>query len=53
MSRKILQLAELDEMARPLITMLGIGYYSAFLIVNEIGDINSSLICATFAPMLG
>ena len=39
-SKKILLLAEEDEMARLLMTVPGIGYYSALLIVSEIGDIN-------------
>lgn len=39
-SKKILLLAEEDEMARLLMTVPGIGYYSALLIVREIGDIN-------------
>lgn len=39
-SRKILQLAEEDEVARLLMTIPGIGYYSALLIISEIGDIN-------------
>jgi transposase len=40
-SKKILLLAQEDEMARLLMTVPGIGYYSALLIVSEIGDINS------------
>ena len=39
-SKKILLLAEEDEMAKLLMTVPGIGYYSALLIVSEIGDIN-------------
>jgi transposase len=39
-SKKILLLVEEDEMARLLMTVPGIGYYSALLIVSEIGDIN-------------
>lgn len=39
-SRKILQLAKEDEMASLLMTIPGIGYYTALLIVSEIGDIN-------------
>ena len=39
-SKKILLLAQEDEMARLLMTVPGIGYYSALLIVSEIGDIN-------------
>ena len=41
MSKKILMLAKEDEMASLLMTIPGIGYYSALLIVSEIGDINS------------
>ncbi|MBV9176513.1 MAG: transposase [Nitrososphaeraceae archaeon] len=33
-------LAQEDEMAKLLMTVLGIGYYSALLIVSEVGDIN-------------
>jgi transposase len=39
-SDKILQLAKNDEMAKLLMTIPGVGYYSALLIVSEIGDIN-------------
>jgi transposase len=39
-SNKILKLAKEDEMAKLLMTIPGIGYYSALLIVSEIGDIN-------------
>jgi transposase len=39
-SKKILLLAQEDEIARLLMTVPGIGYYSALLIVSEIGDIN-------------
>jgi transposase len=39
-SKKILLLAQEDEMARLLMTVPGIGYYSALLIVSEIGDID-------------
>jgi transposase len=39
-SKKILMLAKEDEMASLLMTIPGIGYYSALLIVSEIGDIN-------------
>ena len=39
-SKKILLLAQEDEMAKLLMTVPGIGYYSALLIVSEIGDIN-------------
>ena len=39
-SNKILRLAKEDEMATLLMTIRGIGYYSALLIVSEIGDIN-------------
>lgn len=39
-SKKILQVARDDEMAKLLMTIPGIGYYSALLIVSEIGDIN-------------
>ena len=39
-SKKILLLAQEDEMARLLMTVPGIGYYSALLIVSEVGDIN-------------
>jgi transposase len=39
-SKKILMLAKEDEMASVLMTIPGVGYYSALLIVSEIGDIN-------------
>jgi len=39
-SKKTLLLAQEDEMARLLMTVPGIGYYSALLIVSEIGDIH-------------
>jgi transposase len=39
-SKKILMLAKEDEIASLLMTIPGIGYYSALLIVSEIGDIN-------------
>jgi transposase len=39
-SKKILLLAQEDEMAKLLMTVPGIGYYSALLIVSEIGDID-------------
>jgi transposase len=39
-SKKILLLAQGNEMARLLMTVPGIGYYSALLIVSEVGDIN-------------
>jgi transposase len=39
-SKKILLLAEEDEIAKLLMTVPGIGYYSALLIVSEVGDIN-------------
>jgi transposase len=39
-SKKILMLAKEDEMASLLMTIPGIGYYSALLIVSEIGDID-------------
>jgi transposase len=39
-SKKILLLAQEDEMAKLLMTVPGIGYYSALLIVSEVGDIN-------------
>jgi transposase len=38
--KKILVLAKEDEMASLLMIIPGIGYYSALLIVSEIGDIN-------------
>jgi transposase len=38
-SKKIMTLAKEDEMASLLMTIPGIGYYSALLIVSEIGDI--------------
>ena len=39
-SKEIVTLAKEDEMASLLMTIPGIGYYSALLIVSEIGDIN-------------
>ena len=39
-SKKILLIAKEDEMAKLLMTIPGIGYYSALLIVSEIGDIS-------------
>lgn len=39
-SKKILFLAQEDETAKLLMTIPGIGYYSALLIVSEVGDIN-------------
>jgi transposase len=39
-SKKILLLAQEDEIAKLLMTVPGIGYYSALLIVSEVGDIN-------------
>jgi len=39
-SKKMLLLAQEDEMAKLLMTVPGIGYYSALLIVSEVGDIN-------------
>jgi transposase len=39
-SKKIMTLAKEDEMTSLLMTIPGIGYYSALLIVSEIGDIN-------------
>jgi transposase len=39
-SKKILVFTKEDEMASLLMTIPGIGYYSALLIVSEIGDIN-------------
>jgi transposase len=39
-SKKILLLAKEDEIARLLMTIPGVGYYSALLIISEIGDIN-------------
>ena len=39
-SKKILLLAQEDEMAKLLMTVPGIGYYLALLIVSEVGDIN-------------
>jgi transposase len=39
-SKRILLLAKEDEMAKLLMTIPGIGYYSALRIVNEAGDIN-------------
>jgi hypothetical protein len=40
-SKEIASLAKEDEMVRLLMTIPGIGYYSALLIVSEIVDINS------------
>jgi transposase len=39
-SKKILLLAKEDENAKLLITIPGVGYYSALLIVSEVGEIN-------------
>jgi transposase len=39
-SKKILKTAEEDEMARLLMTIPGVGYYSALLTSSEIGDIS-------------
>jgi transposase len=39
-SKEIVILANEDEMASLLMTIPGIGYYSALLIVSEVGDIN-------------
>ena len=39
-SKKILSIAKEDEMAKLLMTIPGVGYYSALLIVSEIGDIS-------------
>jgi transposase len=39
-SKRILLLAKEDEIAKLLMTIPGIGYYSALLIISEIGDIN-------------
>ena len=39
-SNEILSIAKEDEKAKLLMTIPGIGYYSALLIVSEIGDIN-------------
>ena len=39
-SKKMLLLAQEDENAKLLMTVPGIGYYSALLIVSEVGDIN-------------
>ena len=39
-SKEILSIAKKDESAKLLMTIPGIGYYSALLIVSEIGDIN-------------
>lgn len=51
-SKKILLLAKEDEIASLLMTIPGTGYYSASLIISEVGDINgfpgcypSMLIC--------
>ena len=41
-SKKILLLAKEDEIARLLMTIPGVGYYSALLIISEIGEINRS-----------
>lgn len=38
-SKRIRQLAKEDEMAKLLMTIPGVGYYSALLLVGEIGDI--------------
>jgi transposase len=38
--KKILLHAQEDETARLLMTIPGIGYYSALLFVSEVGDIN-------------
>jgi len=39
-SKKILLLAKEDEIAKLLMTIPGVGYYSALLIVSEVGDID-------------
>lgn len=39
-SNKILLLAKEDKIAKLLMTILGVGYYSALLIVSEVGEIN-------------
>jgi transposase len=39
-SRKIRQIAEDNEASKLLMTIPGVGYYSALLIVSEIGDVN-------------
>jgi transposase len=39
-TNKILSIAKEHEMAKLLMTIPGVGYYSALLIVSEIGDIN-------------
>lgn len=39
-SKKILLLAKEDEIAKLLMTIPGVGYYSALLIVSEVGEIN-------------
>ncbi|MGC1134596.1 MAG: IS110 family transposase [Nitrososphaeraceae archaeon] len=39
-SKKILLLAQEDEIAKLLMTVPGIGYYSALLIVSEVGDVS-------------
>lgn len=51
-SKKILLLAKEDEIASLLMTIPGTGYYSALLIISEVGDIKrvswllpSMLIC--------
>jgi transposase len=41
--KEIVTLAKEDEMANLLMTIPGIGYYSALLIVSEVGDINRFL----------
>jgi transposase len=40
-SKEILSIVKEDENAKLLMTIPGIGYYFALLIVSEIGDINS------------
>ena len=40
LSKQLLGLAEMDEDVRLLMTVPGIGYYSALLVKSEIGDIN-------------
>ena len=49
-SKKILHEAKMDEPARLLMTVPGIGYYSALLIASEIDDVNrfpdSSHVCS-------
>ena len=39
-SKRILLLAKEDEIAKLLMTIPGVGYYSALLIISEIGEIN-------------